>query len=167
LSNICSILTHQSRLALRELAREESIPLTSLQHLCSGHLFGLSQIADCALSMYILLNLLVDKNLAHRGTAFLHGSLPGYDRYISSVSSVISDDEEDVPDRIFFHQWHAGSDQDSLKMLDNHLKLLFRRLYLYDWMITEAGGHVDWRTKILDALNLVTRTILNNDHKCH
>jgi hypothetical protein len=90
--------------------------------------------------MYILLNLLVDKNLAHRGTAFLLGSLPGYNRYMSSVYSVISDDEEDVPDRIFFHQWHAGSDQDSLKLLDNHLKLLFRRLYMYDWMITEAGG---------------------------
>jgi hypothetical protein len=152
--------TPESWLALRELAREERIPLHSLQHLSWGHHFGLSRIAEHALTNYILLNVLVDKDLAHRGASFLHSSLPIYDVHLLNLSSFYDGCEQDVPDRLFFHRWRAGPDQDSLQLLNNHLKLLFRRLYMYDWMIEEAGGHVDWHREILQAIKSATKSIL-------
>jgi hypothetical protein len=157
--------TPESWLALRELAREERIPLCSLQHLSWGHHFGLSRIVEHALTNYILLNMLVGKDLAHRGASFLHSSLPGYDVHVVGLSSFYDGCEQDTPDRIFFHRWRAGPDQGSLQLLNKHLKHLFQRLYMYDWMIEEAGGHVDWHREIFDALKSVTKGILNRRHE--
>lgn len=148
--HLINLDTPESLLVLRRLAKECPTTIRTSRYLCWGHHFGWSRIAEHALFCYIMLNVLIDKTMHCNGKEWLF-SLPGFEWKVRQYLLERYDGcEQNVPDRAFFSQWTA--DSSGLELLQRHIRQLFRRLYVYDWLVNACGGEVDWLDDIKFAL---------------
>lgn len=112
--------------------------------------------------LYTVLNILILKGLHCKGRDFLD-ALPGYETMKGYLTGTHDGCEQNVCDRLFFAKWTA--DTDGLPVLKEHLKLLFRRLYMYHWLVTTAGGSVDWLHFMNGSCNVIFSGGMNSSER--
>lgn len=144
-----------SVLTLRHLAKGQCSDVLSYRFVNYGHVIpGWNEVAEHAILMYLFLHIIVEKELQCKGLSWFH-SRTLFPFPFSDLTRRPDGYEQKTSDQMFFERWKA--DAATLPMIKEHMNSVFRRLYIFDWFVREAGGKMEWEREIYRGLTNLYR----------